>query len=71
MEEPGTANLSIANNHVGQRFDCLSLAIEMPFKDNANAPDSRRGWSTGRSMKLGASLLEPLLAVLNELRYTN
>jgi len=71
MEEPGTANLSIANNHVGQRFDCLSLAIEMPFKDNVNAPDPRRGWSTERSMKLGASLLEPLLAVLKELRYTS
>jgi len=68
IEEPGMANLSIANNHVGQRFDCLSLAIEMPFKDNANAPDPRRGWSTLRSMKLGASLLEPLLAVLDELR---
>jgi len=70
-EEPGTANLSIANNHVGQRFDCLSLAIEMPFKDNINAPDPRRGWSTERSMKLGASLLEPLVAILDELRCTD
>ena len=68
MEEPGTADLSIANNHVGQRFGCLSLAIEMPFKDNVNAPDPHRGWSTERSMNLGASLLEPLLTVLDELR---
>jgi len=67
LEAFGTADLSIANNHVGQRFDCLSLALEMPFKDNDNQKEPIRGWSSARSMTLGAELVEPLLAVINEL----
>jgi murein tripeptide amidase MpaA len=33
----------------------------MPFKDNANAPDPRVGWSGARSARLGGDLLGPLL----------
>jgi murein tripeptide amidase MpaA len=32
----------------------------MPFKDNANAPDLRFGWSGARSACLGAAMLEPI-----------
>ncbi|WP_295959327.1 M14-type cytosolic carboxypeptidase [Rhodoferax sp.] len=60
---PGQANLSLATNWVGQNFNCLAFTIEMPFKDNANLPDARSGWSGARSKKLGASVLSAVLAV--------
>ena len=60
---PGQANLSLATNWVGQNFSCLAFTIEMPFKDNANLPDARSGWSGARAKKLGASVLSAVLAV--------
>ena len=62
--EPGTANPTLATNWVAQQFGCLALTIEMPFKDNAQLPDAATGWSGARSKRLGASVLQPLLAVL-------
>ncbi len=65
---PGSANLTLATNWVGQNFDCLAFTIEMPFKDNADLPDELTGWSGERSKKLGASVLQPVLAVVDSLR---
>jgi murein tripeptide amidase MpaA len=62
--EPGTANPTLATNWIAQQFGCLALTIEMPFKDNAQLPDAATGWSGVRSKRLGASVLQPLLAVL-------
>jgi murein tripeptide amidase MpaA len=64
VDEPGQANLSLATNWVAQQFNCLAFTIEMPFKDNADWPDAHVGWNGARSKKLGASVLQPLLAVL-------
>ena len=61
---PGSANLALATNWVAQQFGCLALTIEMPFKDNAQHPNGVTGWSGERSRKLGASVLQPLLATL-------
>jgi murein tripeptide amidase MpaA len=66
--QPGEANLTLATSWVGQNFDCLAFTIEMPFKDNADLPDQRVGWNGERSKKLGASVLLPILAVLDQLR---
>ncbi len=52
--------LKLASKYVGHTFGCLSLTLEMPFKDNANAPDAKFGWSGARSARLGAAMLEPL-----------
>jgi murein tripeptide amidase MpaA len=60
--------MTLASNWIGQNFDCLAFTIEMPFKDNANLPDEVVGWSGERSKKLGASVLLPILAVLDQLR---
>ena len=54
--------LKLASKWVGHTFGCLALTLEMPFKDNANLPDPESGWSGERSRKLGAAVLEPLLA---------
>jgi murein tripeptide amidase MpaA len=53
--------LKLASKWVGHRFGCLSLTLEMPFKDNADAPDARVGWNGERSKRLGAAILQPIL----------
>jgi murein tripeptide amidase MpaA len=65
---PGSANMTMCSNHVAERFGCLALTLEQPFKDNADAPDERRGWSPARCRKLGAAGLDALLAVVEALR---
>lgn len=67
-DEPGKADLRIACNQVGERFDCLAYTIEMPFKDNANFPDKKEGWSPARSMKLGDSTVQLLAELCPKLR---
>lgn len=52
--------LKLASKYVGHAFGCLSLTLEMPFKDNADAPDPRVGWSAARSQRLGAAMLDPV-----------
>ncbi len=52
--------LKLASKYAGHTFGCLSLTLEMPFKDNANAPDLRFGWSGARSARLGAAMLDPI-----------
>ena len=61
---PGQANLSLATNWVAQQFGCLAFTIEMPFKDHANLPDPAQGWNSARARRFGASVLQPLQAVL-------
>jgi len=68
INEPGTANLNICSKAIGERFGCLSVTIEMPFKDNANLPDPVFGWSPGRCEKFGASLLDVILRIVDDLR---
>jgi murein tripeptide amidase MpaA len=61
---PGAANPTLATNWIAQQFGCLAFTIEMPFKDNARLPDPAVGWNGERSRQLGASVLQPLLALL-------
>ena len=68
LDKFGEANMTLASNAIAHRFGCLSLTIEMPFKDNADMPDKRFGWSDTRSKLLGASVLNPVLHVLGDLK---
>ena len=63
VSAPGEANLTMCTNAVAHRFQCPAYTLEMPFKDNANAPDPIFGWSPERSAQLGASTLDPLQAL--------
>jgi murein tripeptide amidase MpaA len=65
---PGQANLKMATSWIGNHFRCLAFTVEMPFKDNADRPNPLTGWNGERSKALGASLLLPMLAVLERLR---
>lgn len=52
--------LKLASKWVAHNFKCLSLTLEMPFKDNANLPDERVGWNGARSKRLGAAMLDAI-----------
>lgn len=66
--EPGKANLNIGSKAVANRYGCLGLTIELPFKDNANLPDRAFGWSPERSVKLGESVLNVIYQIYKGLR---
>jgi murein tripeptide amidase MpaA len=53
--------LTLASKYIGHSFKCLSLTLEMPFKDNANLPDAMTGWNGARSAKLGQGILTAIL----------
>ena len=61
---PGKANLGICANYVAETYGCLAMTLEQPFKDAANAPDPRHGWSPAHCRKLGRSCLKALAAVI-------
>ena len=65
---PGKANLAICANQVAETHGCLAMTLEQPFKDAANAPDPRHGWSPARCHRLGRSCLDALAAVIDSLR---
>jgi murein tripeptide amidase MpaA len=65
--EPGAANLNICSKNLGEEFNCLSQTLEMPFKQNDNIPDPNFGWSSERSIKLGESLVNTLLNIVDNL----
>jgi murein tripeptide amidase MpaA len=48
---------TLASKWVYMNLKCVSLTLEMPFKDNANREDSRAGWDGARSKRLGGALL--------------
>ena len=65
---PGKANLTMSTNQLANRFGCLAMTLEMPFKDAAENPDAVAGWSPERSMALGRDCLAALLEVIGRLR---
>lgn len=65
---PGRANLSMSTNSISEAFDCLAMTLEMPFKDNAAAPDPEHGWSPNRCKLLARSSLDALAEVVDSLR---
>ncbi len=68
LDEPGEADLSVAANYAGERFDCLALTLEMPFKDAANHPDEEEGWTPERAAGFGEHVVGSMLACLPALR---
>ena len=65
---PGRANLTMSTNALAERFKCLAMTLEMPFKDNDDLPDRAHGWSPGRSKALGRDCLAALAEMVGELR---
>jgi murein tripeptide amidase MpaA len=65
---PGGANMSMSTTQLAERFGCVSMTLEMPFKDNFDLPDEVYGWSPQRSKYLAYACLDALHALLPELR---
>ncbi|MES2758218.1 MAG: M14-type cytosolic carboxypeptidase [Pseudomonadota bacterium] len=64
-ESPYTPEvLTMGSPHITHAFGCLSLTLELPFKDNANDPDPETGWDGARSARLGAAVLQPILRAI-------
>lgn len=52
--------LKLASKWIGHRYGCVSLTLELPFKDNFDRPDAYVGWNGERSKRLGRDLLAAL-----------
>jgi murein tripeptide amidase MpaA len=65
---PGQANMSMSTTQLAERYGCVSMTLEMPFKDNGDLPDELYGWSPERSKYLAMSCLDALHAVLPDLK---
>jgi murein tripeptide amidase MpaA len=64
---PGEANMSMSTTQLAERYGCVSMTLEMPFKDNFDLPDPVYGWSPQRSKYLAYACLDALHALLPEL----
>lgn len=60
VARPGKANLAMSTNLLAERFGCVSMTLEMPFKDHDPLPDPAQGWSAERSAQLGRDCLGAL-----------
>jgi murein tripeptide amidase MpaA len=60
--------LTMGSPHITHAFGCLSLTLELPFKDNANDPDPQVGWDGARSARLGAAVLQPVLQAVRAIK---
>ena len=65
---PGQANMSMSTTQLAERYGCVSMTLEMPFKDNFDLPDPLYGWSPERSKYLAFACLDALYAILPDLK---
>jgi murein tripeptide amidase MpaA len=65
---PGAANMSMSTTQLAERYGCVSMTLEMPFKDNFNLKDEVYGWSPQRSKYLACACLDALHAILGDLK---
>lgn len=60
--------MNVATNQIVNRFNCLGLTLEIPYKDCKTNPDLVQVLSLERTKKLGANLVEALADVHSYLR---
>jgi murein tripeptide amidase MpaA len=65
---PGEANMSMSTTQLAERYGCVSMTLEMPFKDNFDLPDPVYGWSPQRSRFLAYACLDALHELIPELK---
>jgi murein tripeptide amidase MpaA len=65
---PGEANMSMSTTQLAERYGCVSMTLEMPFKDNFNLKDEVYGWSPQRSKYLASACLDAIHGILAELK---
>jgi murein tripeptide amidase MpaA len=61
---PGKANLTMSTNQLAERFGkshgCVSMTLEMPYKDTVHGNDPEQGWSPERCKLLARECLATL-----------
>lgn len=65
---PAEADLNMAWNWIAERFNCLSVLLEQPFKDTLWRTDPVTGWSPNRSTAFGGTLPSVLSRIVDQLR---
>jgi murein tripeptide amidase MpaA len=65
---PGKANLAMCTNWTAETFGCLSMTLEMPFKDASDNPDPEFGWSPPRCKELAVACIDVLQGMVGRLR---
>ncbi|MDJ0909048.1 MAG: M14-type cytosolic carboxypeptidase [Woeseiaceae bacterium] len=60
----GSSDLRKATDYIAETFGCLSMTLEMPFKDAANRPMPEIGWSPGRAQHLGMACVDAIWQTL-------
>jgi len=64
VARPGKGNLTMATSQIAERYGpsqgCVSMTLEMPFKDNDDLPCAAQGWSPERSKLLARDCLAAL-----------
>ncbi|HEU4697404.1 MAG TPA: M14-type cytosolic carboxypeptidase, partial [Sphingomicrobium sp.] len=68
VSAPGQANMSMSTTQLAERYGCVSMTLEMPFKDNFDLPDPVYGWSPERSKLLARSCMDALHQILPQLK---
>lgn len=66
-DEPGKANLSIAESAIAQEFDCFAMTLEQPYKDCETFPDPEFGWNPHRAKTFGASFVTAIRQIVPDL----
>ena len=61
VDPPLKANYALCSNQIAERFDCLAVTFEMPFKDCINSRGVQVRWLNEEAEKLGASIFEFLI----------
>ena len=67
IDAAGTADMRICTNYMAEQFNCLSMTLEMPFKDTIETPHPIEGWSPDRCHNLGASCIDAIYSVIDDL----
>ena len=62
----GKGNLAMATNQLAERFGCVAMTLEMPFKDHDAAAEPDQEWSPERSAMLGRDCLAALAEWLDD-----
>lgn len=64
---PGKGNLDIANKYVAETWGCLSMTLEMPFKDANVNPMPKVGWSPERCRNFARENLQAMAGIVRDL----
>ena len=69
-DKPGTANLSIASNSIAEKYKCLSITLEMPFKDTKKTAMPLIGWTPIRSEIFGSHMVDAITKMIPDINKT-